>query len=181
MKEIEVKAKVRNKAELLGKINALGIKLGPEIIQKDTIFVPPTLTSLPAEIGVPILRIREQGNKFILTLKVRLSNGLDKQESETEISDPVAAREIILSTGFKAMESFTKKRQKAKYQSWEICVDEVEGLGSFVEVEEMSEDGDSETIQAELFNFLKTLGITEADREHYGYDVLIWQKGQGKL
>ena len=55
-------------------------------------------------------------------------------------------------------------------------MDEVEGLGSFIEVEEMTEDGDSEKIQEKLFEFLKTMGITDEDREQYGYDVLLWQK-----
>lgn len=180
MKEVEVKAKVRDKSNLLTRIEAMGIKLGPEIIQTDTIFVPVAVMSLPCNVGVPVLRIRSQGNKNILTQKIRLTNGLDKQESETEISNPKAAKNIILSTGFKEMESFTKHRRKAKYQNWEICVDEVEGLGDFIEVEEMSEDGNSKKIQSELFGFLKNLGITEADREHYGYDVLIWQSQNPK-
>jgi adenylate cyclase class 2 len=178
MKEIEVKAKVRNQAELISNIEKLGIILGDTIIQNDTIFVPLNIMALPTDKGVPVLRIREQGEKKILTLKIRLTNGLDKQESETEITNPAGMKEIILSTGFKEMESFTKKRRKGKYNNWEICVDEVEGLGNFVEVEQLSEDGDSEAIQKELFSFLQSLGITEADREQFGYDVLIWQARQ---
>jgi adenylate cyclase class 2 len=175
MKEIEVKARVRNPAELTANIEKLGIQLGDVITQSDTIFVPHEIMALPTEKGVPVLRIRQQGEKIILTMKIRLTNGLDKQESETEITNPVGMKEIILATGFKEIESFTKKRRKGKYNNWEICVDEVEGLGNFVEVEQLSEDGDSEQIQKELFNFLQGLGITEADREHFGYDVLIWQ------
>lgn len=180
MKEVEVKAKVRNKGDLLGKIEAMGIKLGPEIIQQDTIFVPVAVISLPCDVGVPVLRIRSQGGKNILTQKIRLTNGLDKQESETEIGNPGGMKEIVLSNGFKEMESFTKHRRKAKYQNWEICVDTVEGLGDFIEVEELSEDGDSEKIQAELFSFLQKLDVTEADCEHFGYDVLIWQSKNPK-
>ncbi len=175
MKEIEVKAKIRNKAEVVAKLEAAGCKLGDPIVQKDTIFVPQNIVTLPTEAGVPVLRIREQHGKFILTMKIRLTNGLDKQESETEISNPDSMKEIILASGFKEMESFSKSRRKGKYNNWEVCVDEVEGLGEFIEVEQLSEDGDSGKIQTELFNFLKTLGVTEQDREQFGYDVLIWQ------
>ena len=175
MKEVEVKAKLKDKAGLILGLEKLGIKLNDVITQTDTIFAPQSIGSLPADQGVPILRIRKQNEKFILTQKIRLTNGLDKSESETEISNPEAAREIILTAGYKEMESFTKKRQKGKYKNWEICVDEIEGLGNFVEVEELSENGDSAQIQAELFKFLHTLGVQEEDREHFGYDVLIWQ------
>ncbi len=176
MKEVEVKARSKNNSEVIQKLEALGCKLSDPIIQSDEIFVPTNITKLPTEVGVPVLRIREQGSKKILTLKIRLSNGLDKQESETEISDPIAMREIILNTGFHSIAKFTKTRRKTKYNNWEICVDTIEGLGDFVEAEEMTEDGNSDEIQKNLFKFLITLGIKQEDREHFGYDVLIWQK-----
>lgn len=176
MKEVEVKAKSKNNQEVIQKLEVLGCKLSEPIVQSDEIFVPINVNKLPTDIGVPVLRIRQQDTKKILTLKIRLSNGLDKQESETEIADPSTMREIILNTGFHSMAKFSKTRRKTKYHNWEVCVDTVEGLGDFVEAEEMTEDGNSEEIQSKLFEFLKSLGIKEEDREHFGYDVLIWQK-----
>ncbi len=175
MKEVEVKAKIRNKSEIIQNLAAAGCQLGEPIPQTDTIFVPKEITSLPTAAGVPVLRIREQNGKFILTMKIRLTNGLDKQESETEITNIAAMKEIILTAGFKEMESFSKIRRKTKYNNWEVCVDEVAGLGEFIEVEQLTEDGNSEQIQAELFKFLQSLGVAESDREQFGYDVLIWQ------
>jgi len=61
-----------------------------------------------------------------------------------------------------------------------ICLDEVEGLGSFIEVEKTSAE-DGEAIQEELFNFLESLGVKREDRVFKGYDTLkydsINQKG----
>ena len=74
------------------------------------------------------------------------------------------------------MVSFSKTRCKGKYNDWEVCIDEVPGLGDFIEVEKLTEDGDSEAIQKSLFEFLQTLGVTEADREHFGYDVIMWKE-----
>jgi predicted adenylyl cyclase CyaB len=180
MKEVEVKAKLRNKEAALKKLEELGCLLGEPIVQSDSIFVPLDIHELPAAIGVPILRIRENNGKYLMTLKIRLSNGLDKQESETEILDPKGAEGIITSVGFKPFISFTKKRRKGKYGTWEVCVDEVPGLGDMIEVEQLTEDGNSEEIQKELFAFLQTLGVTEEDREEFGYDVLMWQQQQQK-
>ncbi len=181
MKEIEVKAKIKNKALVLGNLKKLGCKMSQQIFQKDDIFVPQDVREVPTEIGVPVLRIRKNGTKNVLTLKMRLSNGLDKLEKETEISDPKAMEGIILALGFKKISTVFKARIKSKYKNWEVCIDEVEGLGPFIEVEELSEDGDSEKIQKNLFAFLKGLGVRDQDREHHGYDVLLYFKSKKKF
>jgi adenylate cyclase class 2 len=178
MKEVEVKVKIDSSDEVIKKLKALGCQMSEVKTQTDMIFVPENITVLPTGPGVPVLRIREQEGKFILTMKISLTNGLDKRESETEILDPKAMEEIILSVGFKKMVTFSKQRRKTRYQNWEICVDEVPGLGSFMESEELTEDGDSSVIQEKMFEFLKTLGATEANRQSYGYDVIMWKQSQ---
>jgi len=176
MKEIEVKAKITNKESIIAKFEELGCKFGDSAFQQDEIFVPQNVNTLPTEVGTPVLRIRESKGKFIFTLKIRLGDELDKSESETGVVDPVAMREIILALGFKSIATVKKTRVKSRYQNWEICVDEVEGLGTFVELEELSEAGDSEQIQKNLFEFLKTLGVKDEDRVYQGYDVLLYNK-----
>jgi adenylate cyclase class IV len=54
-------------------------------------------------------------------------------------------------------------------------LDEVDGLGSYIEVEKMS-DEDGEKIQNELFDFLQILGVSKEDRVLKGYDTLMWLK-----
>lgn len=178
MKEVEVKVKIPDSQAIIQKLEALGCKFSEPITQTDIIFVPEAITALPTGSGVPVLRIREQNGKYILTMKASLTNGLDKRESETEIQDPKSMEEIILSVGFKKMVSFSKVRRKTKYQNWEICVDEVPGLGSYMESEELTEDGDSTAIQDKMFEFLQTLGAKAEDRQSYGYDVIMWNNQQ---
>ena len=178
MKEVEVKARIKSKQAIMDKLQALGCKFGDVLTQSDVIFVPQDVVSLPADQGVPVLRIRDQNGKHIFTMKIRLTNGLDKQESETEISNPAGLREIILAMGFKEMVRFQKTRQKTRYQNWEVCVDEIEGLGYFMECEQLTKDGDSADIQAQMVEFLKTLGVVKSDLEKFGYDVILWQHQQ---
>ncbi|MDP3762811.1 MAG: CYTH domain-containing protein, partial [bacterium] len=59
---------------------------------------------------------------------------------------------------------------------YEICLDEVDRLGSFVEVETFSDDGDPEKIQEEIFKFLLSLGVKPEDRVREGYDTLVYLK-----
>ena len=70
-----------------------------------------------------------------------------------------------------------KIRTTTKHQGCEICIDEVEGLGSLIEMEKLTEAGDAEEIQEELFQFFVSLGIDPQDRLTKGYDILTLEKG----
>lgn len=173
-KEIEVKARVANKKALLKNLEALGCKLSTPIVQKDSVFLPKGVT-YPVPLGTIVLRIRQQGEKILFTLKQPLSNELDCIEHELLISNALQMENIIKLLGFYQAVRIHKTRQKAKFKRYEICVDELKSLGSFIEVEEMS-DRDSAQVQEELFSFLKTLGIKPGERVLQGYDTLLYNK-----
>lgn len=175
MKEIEVKARVTNKKALFDKLGALGIVLSEPISQKDRVFFPKGVEFAKRN-REKALRIRDQDGTFIFTYKQPQKNNLDKIEYESKISDPEDLASICLELGFEETVRIQKIRQKGVYGDYEVCFDEVENLGAFIEVEKLSLDGDSEAIQADLFAFLQTLGITEADRMHEGYDILLYKK-----
>ena len=61
----------------------------------------------------------------------------------------------------------------------EICLDVVEGLGTFIEVEAFA-DGKTEEVQERLFAFLRTLGIKDEDRVTKGYDTLVREKNEAQ-
>jgi predicted adenylyl cyclase CyaB len=170
MNEIEVKAKVHDQKNLMKQLENLGCVFSESIHQKDTIYIP-TGETIPVPSGVNVLRIREQTGKFILTLKQPLTNQLDNIEKELEFSDPQVMNEIILLLGFEVSSSVEKTRRTSKYKDFEICVDEVVDLGTYIEVEKFGED--AEVIQKELFEFLETLGIQKEDQEFMGYDILL--------
>lgn len=172
MKEIEVKAKVTDKQSVQQKLEDLGCQFTSLISQKDRIFIP-TGMALPVESGVNVLRIREQDGKFIFTLKQAITNQLDCLEKESEVSNPQAMIDSFELLGFYEASTVHKQRMKCKYNGLEICLDTVEKLGDYIEVEKLAEEADSQVVQDELFRFLKTLGVEEQDRVHDGYDVLI--------
>ena len=182
MNEIEVKAKVANLSLLKDKLGKLGIKLSHPITQRDRIFFPKDLVGQFTDMKrrgkrtkAPALRIREQGKKIIFTYKIPVSNNLDKLEFESGIDNPEAMTSICEQLGFVLHVRVNKIRRKASFNGYEICLDEFEDLGSFIEVEKMS-DKPADMIQKELWEFLKTLGIKEEDRQLYGYDILLEMK-----
>jgi len=175
MKEIEVKAKVKDFGVLIDKLIKMGCELTLPIIQKDKIFIQDGL-KFPPEYGKAVLRIRDSNGRFTLTLKKRIGNGLDKVEHEIVINDPIEAEEILKNMNFILAIEVNKKRRKCKYKDYEICLDEVERLGNFIELEKLANEGDSLMIQEELFKFLESLGVIREDRVFEGYDILIYDK-----
>jgi adenylate cyclase class 2 len=176
-KEIEVKAKVTNLEELKSKLIALGISLSEPIVQNDETFVDSFFGAYEQfQPNKNILRIRESKGKYIFTLKRPQSNELDCIERETEITDPKEFREALILMGYKPAIKIHKTRIKAKYKDYEICLDEVKELGSYIEVEKISEDDNANEVQNELFTFLESLGVNKENRETHGYDTLLYIK-----
>lgn len=176
-KEIEVKAKVDNLEELAKKLESLGIELSEPITQNDQTFVDENYGDYAAfQPDKNILRIRENNEKFIFTLKQPKSNEMDALERETEITDPTEFKEALLLMGYKSVVEIHKVRRKAKYKDYEICLDEVKELGTFVEVEKITNDDNAEEVQEGLFQFLESLGVKREDGVTNGYDTMVYKK-----
>lgn len=175
MKEIEVKARLRDESAVVRKLEELGVQLSEPIAQDDKVYFP--VGAVFAEEGNrdPALRIRDQNGRYIFTYKKPDKNNLDKIEFESDINDPEEMAKMCEALGFELRTRIKKIRRKAKYKEYEICLDEVEELGSFIEAESMSEDGDSEHIQKELFSFLEMLGVNKEDQVFEGYDIMLYK------
>jgi adenylate cyclase, class 2 len=172
--EIEVKAKVNDFEELKNKLKELGCVLSEPTIQDDYIYNKKGI-NLKEKKDTPVLRIRQQGEKILFTLKKNRNNELDCIEKELEIKDKNIMEDIFVLLDYEKTVEVHKKRIKTNYKEYEICLDEVDGLGSFIEVEKLS-DEDGEKIQNELFDFLETLGISKSNRVFQGYDTLVYLK-----
>ena len=176
MKEVEVKAKLRNEQAVVDALRALGVELSAPISQEDMVYFPKDAVFAAEGSKDPALRIRKQNERIIFTYKKPDKFSLDKVEYETEITNAVAMAKICEALNFELRTHIRKIRRKAQYNEFEICLDEVEGLGAFIEIEKMIPlDGDSVAAQTELYAFLAQLGIQEADRVTKGYDILVYE------
>lgn len=172
MREIEIKARVTNKSKLLIAFANKKIELSDPIVQHDVVyFVEGTKDNAPNSVW---LRLRtENRTKFILTLKKQHRGGLDSIEHETVVANANEVKGIIGALGFTPYSDLTKTRQKTKIGDVEICLDEIQGLGTFIEAEKLTEiDADGKKIEEELWDILNSLGIRKDDEILEGYDVL---------
>jgi adenylate cyclase class 2 len=177
MREIEIKARVVDKARLLDAIAGQNIVLSAPITQRDRVFGI-TGEDGGGENSLAWLRIRTEtkGDKTIqiFTLKRSVTNQMDSIEHETEVADEAELEKIILQLGFSPYSDLTKTRQKAKLGEIELCFDTVEGLGEFIEAEKLvADDADYDEVAEELWELLEKLDIARSDHVTDGYDVLM--------
>ncbi len=187
MNEIEVKAKLKDREGLLEQLKKLELEMRGEKYQKDVVFWPNDIKNTETHIlGRNFLRIREQKQdekkKIIFTLKQPQTNQTDCIEHEIEIQekDTLELTSLIYALGFYKFVEIEKTRMTAKMGDTEICIDDVTGLGSFIELEKFGPAEKAEEIQNELYALLESWGIQKEEYIYDGYDILV-HKAQKKI
>lgn len=178
MREIEIKLRVNNLEELEKKLTESGLVISKEVAQHDVVYSQndPSIFTTPRE-GLLVMRIRNENGVAKVTLKRQRTHELDNDEYETKVEDGQVMHNILLTLGWKPEVEVKKTRKKGKLQEYEVCLDNVEGLGTFMELEKMTDDADSdaEVIRKELFEAVKPFGLSEADEEKLGYDTQLFK------
>ena len=182
MQEIEVKSWVEKPEPFLAALKTAGIVLGDPVTQDDVIYVTGDWEFTRFMNDRNIIRIRQQNGTTIFTLKRPGVNELDTAiEEEVTVSDAKTLDRMLKLLEYRPILEVHKTRAKAQHQGMEICLDQVEGIGTFIEVERLVEQGDAEAIQEELFQFLESLDITRENRVTRGYDTLVRLQQEGNL
>ena len=165
MKEIEVEVAFNNKKEevikKLSKYEFLGEK---EII--DIYYYDPKRDNLQPESDLRLsetFRLRKKDNKCLITYKKQHFKGklwVYSDEYETEIKDYETVKIIISMLGLVPLITVHNRRRIYKYKDFEIELEDVEGLGCFIEVEKLSNsDEDEMLIKEEIRDFIRSLKL----------------------
>jgi adenylate cyclase class 2 len=177
MREIEVKIKVENFEDIQKRLEERGCVLSGAISQHDVIYSKEGSAEewKSAKEGKIIMRIRYLKDKAEFNLKQQQSGEMDNLEYETEVKDAEAMHKILLALGYAPEVEVKKIRRKGKLGEYEICLDDVEKLGTHVELEKLaSDDADPRTVREELFQILESLGLSRENEETKGYDTQIY-------
>jgi len=173
MREIEIKLRVRDLGRLEKQLTENECVLSSPVFQHDVIYAKVDApTKQKAQMGDITIRIRRMPDKAQFNLKQQKSNEMDNLEYETEVKDPEAIHQILLTLGYKPEVEVKKTRKEGKLGEYEICLDTVEKLGTFVELEKLTtDDADPEAVRNELFKVLESFGLSRSDEETKGYDT----------
>ena len=135
--------------------------------QIDTVFLLPEQVDAPIAPGLKIMRVRDVLNpetgelrRSLMTLKIEGQTKLASDEYEFVVDDGNVARQMLVALGWQKVVTVDKVRLESKTEDYTVCIDEVAGLGLFIELEVLTEDSaDVKNIQQQMYNFLKNLNI----------------------
>ena len=172
MREVELKFKVDNVEEVISFLEKNGCEISSMKCQYDTIYVE-NLDNVESTEGSVWLRVRKTDDSIELNYKKQSAKKMESEEIEFEVGDYEKVNSFLKVLGFKEWVQVNKKRRHSKYKDYNICIDEVERLGTFVEIEVLvSEDNDVD-YEKELLDVAVELGIETSDRINSHYDTMI--------
>jgi putative adenylyl cyclase cyaB len=148
--------------------------------QIDTVFLLPEQVDAPIIPGSKIMRIRDildletgELRQSLITLKVEGQTKLASSEYEFTVDDGNIARQMLVALGWREVVTVDKVRLESKTEDYTICIDDVAGLGLFIELEILAEDDvDVDTLQKQMRSFLKSLNI-DGELWNIPYDTSI--------
>jgi homotetrameric cytidine deaminase len=166
MRNVELKARDRDRGRTLDLALAFGAQDRGEIAQRDTYFMP--------QHGR--LKLREQVPGEAELIAYRRPDEADARTSEylrVPVADPQALR-VALDASNGTLVTVSKRRRLLLWEGVRIHLDEVEGLGSFVELEAVAEEGSDLSAEREKVERLRgELRIANADVVAVGYSDLL--------
>src|SRR3989338_5867600 len=178
MREIEIKLKANNLDEIEQQFKEKGWAFSEPIFQHDVVYSSAQSTEAYNKIGGVghvAIRIRYQNDTATLTLKKQQSHEMDNLEYESEVENPKDVHEMLLILGWKPEVEVKKTRKKGTLGEYEVCLDRVEKLGDYLELEKLTDDNiDAKEVRKEFLEILTPLGLSEKDEEKTGYGTLMW-------
>ena len=173
MREIEVKYRVDDLEGLLATLKSRGIDVSDPLHQDDQAYAPAEWQFGDSKLGVSFLRLRTVAGRHYFTLKQPAQNDQACLEYETEVTDREAMHHAALNMGYRPTVRIIKTRRTASINGCSLCIDELEGVGGFIEAERMAPDeADAQVVQAELAALIESLGAVTT-RTTETYDSLV--------
>lgn len=172
--EVELKFRVSDRARAATLIAGSGAVPGDVQQQCDTYFNHPA-----RDFGTTgeAFRIRSVSDANRLTYKGPLLDSFTKSRREIEVEcahgddGRQQLRELLDALGFMEVRSVTKRRTPYQLQyngcSVELSIDEVDGLGTYVECETLASQETWESARDVLLELAGTMGFAEGEQKSY--------------
>jgi len=172
--EVEQKFRAADLAAVKAKLEKLGVRFDEPIQQADRYFNHPARDFGQTD---EAFRIRQVGEQNFITYKGPKVDPATKTRRELELPLPdggdVAGQfaEVLVALSFRPVATVKKIRQKGRF-SWEghsveAALDQVESVGSFVELEIGADDSQLDTAKAALKSLAEKLDLGPSDRRSY--------------
>jgi adenylate cyclase class 2 len=177
MGTVEVEARFRLGAgcSALDAVARLGLTVGEPVRQDDQAYAPTGWDYGQDRLKVTFARLRSEGDDCLFTVKQPVTDVSTCIEYECRVDDRDAMHRAILLMGFAPTVRIVKTRQMVQVdERFALCLDEVEGVGAFLEVEAMTtSDADYDSLRGELEQLVASLEL-DVEPCSETYDTLVY-------
>ena len=146
MMEYEVKIRVGSLQPLRARLASLGIRPATNLTERDTYFHSPTRDFGRTDEALRIRSTEEGASLTYKGPKIGLAGIKAREELIVTVNPKEAMEEVLLRLGFTRTAVVEKARETYRVEGTFVALDEVKGLGSFVEIEAPSGLGEDEAI-----------------------------------
>lgn len=176
MIEVELKFRLKSDsyAAMPKKLLEVGMEEVSAVHQVDTIFLEARHHSfLTFVAGDPVVRVRMDDEKTILTAKRKLNDG-GSIEEEVACNDHRKIQAVLGVLGFHAVVEVKKFRRTFVNDDVTVALDDVTHLGSFMEIEVLVDDIVQQAdATARILSIAKSLAVPEEWIETRKYDAMM--------
>lgn len=174
--EIEIKLRVKNKEAIKDKLLKLGAIQKGTSTNIDHYFTVKHRDFMKTK---ECLRVRElpEKNISILTYKPATTKKMEdagfmwKDEMEIEVEDGMLMSRIFECLDCRKLATVHKVREKFVFRGFNVVMDELKGVGFFMEIEMMGED--VEEAESGMWKIIGELGLGKGDVEAENYRDLV--------
>ncbi|QDU87861.1 CYTH domain protein [Pirellulimonas nuda] len=170
MLEVEVKYRLTDTGALVERLLTLGAQAKSPMAQSDLYFSHPARDFAQTD---EALRVRSVGGESVATYKGAKidTHTKTRREIETHLTDAPAFVQMLEALGFARVATVTKCRQPfllaREGRTLEVSIDDVEGLGHFVEIEAMAQPADLQEARRCVTAAAESLGLEHGERRGY--------------
>jgi adenylate cyclase, class 2 len=172
--EVELKFPVADMTVVAQQIEAMGATISSPIEERDLYFAHPNRDFVETDEALRLRRkgdvslITYKGPKLDATTKTRREIELPLGSAATTVADWTALLEVL---GFSPVAEVRKSRRKAMVP-WEgrrveVSLDDVDRVGTFGELELVTEADGIEAAKACLLSLARFLGLSASERRSY--------------
>lgn len=158
----EVECKVRaDHDSVRSRLESVGCDRIESVTQEDTYYDAPDRDFAETDEALRVREVRAgEATETLLTYKGPLvdTESKTREEAETAVTDPSAIRSILAGLGYEPAATVRKERDRYSLDGVIVTLDNVEGLGEFVEAELETED-DIDAARERVQSALERLGL----------------------